>query len=133
MTNFPDSHRDLLDAQVATFATIGGNGLPQLTEVWFLHDDGEVKLSLNDSRLKTRNLKKRSECSLLLLDLENPYRYLEVRGNARLEPDDDYSFARKLGAKYGGADVSEHDKPGDSRVVVTIEPANVYAVDMSGG
>jgi PPOX class probable F420-dependent enzyme len=133
MTNFPDSHRDLLDAQVATFATIGGNGLPQLTEVWFLHDDGELKLSLNDSRLKTRNLQKRPECSVLLLDLQNPYRYLEVRGNARLEPDDEYSFARKLGAKYGGADVSEHDKPGDSRVVVTIEPANVYAVDMSGG
>jgi hypothetical protein len=55
-----------------------------------------------------------------------------VHGNARLEPDDDYSFARKLGAKYG-ADVSAHDKPADARVVVTVEPANVYAVDMSGG
>jgi PPOX class probable F420-dependent enzyme len=133
MTNFPDSHRDLLDAQVATLATIGGNGFPQLTEVWFLHDDGELKTSLNSSRLKTRNLQKRPKCSLFLLDLENPYRYLEVRGNAKLEPDDDYTFARKLGAKYGGADLSEHDNPGDSRLVVTIEPANVYAVDMSGG
>ena len=132
MTNFPDSHRDLLDAQVATLATIGGNGLPQLTEVWFLHDDGELKLSLNNSRLKTRNLTKRPQCSLLLLDLQNPYRYLEVRGNAKLEADDDYAFARKLGAKYD-ADLSVHDNPGDSRVVVTIEPANVYAVDMSGG
>jgi PPOX class probable F420-dependent enzyme len=134
MTNFPDSHRDLLDGQVATLATIGGNGLPQLTEVWFLHDDdGELKISLNDSRLKTRNLQKRPQCSLLLLDLTNPYRYLEVRGNAKIEPDDDYSFARRFGAKYGGADLSEHDGPGESRVVVTIEPPNVYAVDMSGG
>ena len=132
MTNFPDSHRDLLDGQVATLATIGGNGLPQLTEVWFLHEDGELKLSLNDSRLKTRNLQKRRQCSLLLLDLQNPYRYLEVRGNAKVEPDDDYAFAGKLGAKYD-ADLSVHDNPGDSRVVVTIEPANVYAVDMSGG
>jgi PPOX class probable F420-dependent enzyme len=132
MTNFPDSHRDLLDGQVATLATIGGNGLPQLTEVWFLHEDGELKLSLNDSRLKTRNLQKRPQCSLLLLDLTNPYRYLEVRGNAKVEPDDDYAFARKLGAKYD-ADVSVHDNPGDRRVVVTIEPANIYAVDMSGG
>ena len=62
--------------------------------------------------------------------LENPYRYLEVRGRARIEPDDDYTFARKVGEKYG-ADLSEHDGPGDSRVVVTIEPVNVYAVDMS--
>jgi PPOX class probable F420-dependent enzyme len=133
MANFPDSHRDLLDGQVATLATIGGNGLPQLTEVWFLHDDGELKISLNESRLKTRNLRKRPQCSLLLLDLTNPYRYLEVRGNAKIEPDDDYSFARRFGAKYAGADLSEHDGPGESRVVVTIEPANVYAVDMSGG
>jgi PPOX class probable F420-dependent enzyme len=132
MTNFPDSHRDLLDAQVATLATIGGSGLPQLTEVWFLHDDGELKLSLNSSRVKTRNLEKRAQCSLLLLDLQNPYRYLEVRGNAKLEPDDDYAFARKLGAKYD-ADLSVHDNPGETRVIVTIESANVYAVDMSGG
>jgi PPOX class probable F420-dependent enzyme len=132
MTSFPDSHSDLLDAQVSTLATIGGNGLPQLTEVWFLHDEGELKLSLNTSRLKTRNLQKRPQCSLLLLDLQNPYRYLEVRGNARIENDEDYEFARKLGAKYD-ADLSVHDQPGDSRVVVTIEPANVYAVDMSGG
>jgi PPOX class probable F420-dependent enzyme len=131
MTAFPDSHSDLLEGDVATLATIGGDGLPQLTELWFVHDDGELKLSLNTSRLKTRNLVKRPECGLLLLDLGNPYRYLSVRGRARIEPDDDYSFADKLGAKYG-ADLRSRDKPGESRVVVTVEPANVYAVDMSG-
>ena len=80
MTTFPPSHRDLLDAQVATLATIGGDGFPQLTEVWFIHEDGELKLSLNDSRLKTRNLRKQPKSSLMILDLENPYRYLVVRG-----------------------------------------------------
>jgi PPOX class probable F420-dependent enzyme len=132
MTTFPDSHSDLLDGQVASLATVGGDGFPQVTEIWFLHADDELKLSLNTARLKTRNLEKRSKCSLQLLDLENPYRYLVVKGNARIEPDDDYAFAKRLGAKYGGADVSEHDQPGDTRVVVTIEPTSVYAVDMSG-
>ncbi len=132
MTTFPDSHSDLLDAQVASLATIGGDGFPQMTEVWFLHDDGELKLSLNTARLKTRNLEKRPKCSVMLLDLENPYRYLVVRGNARIEPDDDYAFAGKVGAKYS-ADLKVHDQPGEKRVVVTIEPTNVYPVDMSGG
>jgi PPOX class probable F420-dependent enzyme len=132
MTTFPQSHSDLLDAQVASLATIGGDGFPQMTELWFLHDDGELKLSLNTARLKTRNLMKRPQCSLMLLDLENPYRYLVVRGNARIEADDDYALADKLGAKYS-ADVKAHDQPGDKRVVVTIEPTNVYPVDMSGG
>jgi len=133
MTAFPDSHRDLLDAQVATLATIDRDGLPQLTEVWFLHDEGEIRLSLNTSRRKTRNLVVRPECSLLILDLEGPHRYLEVRGRARIEPDDDYVFADKVGAKYGGADLRAHDRAGESRVVVTVEPVKVHAVDMSAG
>jgi PPOX class probable F420-dependent enzyme len=130
MTAFPESHRDLLDAQFATLATLGRDGSPQLTEVWFLHADGELKISLNTSRLKTKNLLRRPECSLFLLDLQNPYRYMDVRGRARIEPDDDYAFARAVGAKYGGADLREHDAPGDSRVVATIEPRNVFSVDM---
>lgn len=132
MTDFPESHRDLLDAQFATLATLGRDGIPQLTEVWFLHEDGELKLSLNTSRLKTRNLRRRPECSLFVLDVANPYRYIDVRGRARLEPDGDYEFARKVGAKYGGADLRDHDAPGDSRVIVTIEPSNIFAVNMGG-
>ncbi|MBV8219919.1 MAG: PPOX class F420-dependent oxidoreductase [Solirubrobacterales bacterium] len=132
MTTFPESHSDLLDAQVATLATIGGDGYPQQSEIWFLYDGGELKLSLNDSRLKTRNLVKRPQCSLMILDVKNPYRYLVVRGNAAIEPDDDYSFADRFGKKYS-ADLRARDQAGESRVVVTIEATNVYAVDMSGG
>src|ERR1700735_4114114 len=130
-TDSPDSHRDLLDARFATLATLGRDGGPQLTEVWFLFEDGKVKTSLNDSRLKTRNLVARPRCSLFILDLANPFRYLDVRGTARVEPDDDSACAARLGPKYGGADVRDHDGPGELRVVVTIEPTNVFAVDMS--
>lgn len=128
-TDFPDTHRDLLDAKFATLATLGKDGGPQLTEVWFLFEDGQAKVSLNDSRLKTRNLLARPQCSLFILDLANPFRYLDVRGTARIEPDDDYAFAERVGAKYG-ADLREHDAPEDGRVVVTIEPTNVFPVDM---
>ena len=130
MTAFPESHADLLDAPFGTLATIDPQGLPQLTEVWFLHDAGELKLWLNTRRAKTRNLRERPACSLLVLDLENPRRYLEVRGRARIEPDPDYAYASKLGAKYG-MDLSAIDGPDESRVVVTIEPEKVYAVDVS--
>ncbi|MFZ0386815.1 MAG: PPOX class F420-dependent oxidoreductase [Solirubrobacteraceae bacterium] len=133
MTTFPESHHDLLDADLATLATIGSSGIPQQTVVWFLYEDGQLKLSLNSSRLKTKNLIKRPNCSLLILDPAVPQRYLEVRGTAALEPDADYTFARRLGAKYGGADLSEHDGPGVSRVIVTIQPTNVYAVDVRIG
>jgi len=132
MTLFPESHQDLLNAQVASLATIGRDGYPQVTEIWFLYDNGELKLSLTTSRLKTRNLRRDPRCALFLLDLANPSRYLAVRGDAKIESDDDYTFAHKLGAKYS-ADLEEYDPPGESRIAVTIEPKNVYAVDMSAG
>ena len=125
MATIPDSHRDLLDLQVATLATIGGDGRPQLTEIWFLADDGEVKLSLNTTRQKVRNLQRDPRCSLLLLDLANPYRYLELRGDAGITPDDDYAFADRVGAKYG-ADLRENDQPGETRVVLTVRPVRVH-------
>ena len=129
MTAFPESHKDLLDAPVAALTTIGSDGYPQSTLLWFLHDAGELRTSLSTARVKTKNLMKRPQMSLLILDYSNPQRYLEVRGNGVLTPDDDYVFANRLGAKYG-ADISAYDGPGVSRVQLTIEPTNIYAVDM---
>jgi PPOX class probable F420-dependent enzyme len=126
MTTIPDSHRDLLDAQVATLATVGSDGRPQLSEIWFLAEDDTVRLSLNTSRRKTRNLQRNPACGLLILDIANPYRYLEIRGDAEIEPDPGYAFADKLGAKYS-ADLRDRDQPGDSRVIVTLRPARVRA------
>jgi Pyridoxamine 5'-phosphate oxidase len=64
MTSFPESRRDLLEAQFASLATLGGDGIPRVTEVWFLLDEGELRLSLNTSRLKTRNLLRGPQWSL---------------------------------------------------------------------
>ena len=126
----PESHRDLLDADVGVFATLDNSGLPQLTVVWFLFEDAELRLSFNSTRAKTHNLRARQECSLVIVDPADPYRYLELRGRARVEPDDDYAFADRLGAKYD-ADMRTYDSPGTTRVVATLEPEKVYAVDES--
>jgi PPOX class probable F420-dependent enzyme len=128
--SIPDSHRDLLEGQVLTLATVGEDGYPQLSEVWFLVEDGQVAISLNTRRQKVKNLQTEPTCTVFLLDLQNPYRYLEIRGTAVVEPDDDRAFAERVGAKYN-SDLREHDAPGDSRVVVRIVPVRVNAVDMS--
>jgi PPOX class probable F420-dependent enzyme len=131
MATIPDSHRDLLDAQVATLATIGPDGRPQVTATWFLAEGDTVRLSLNETRQKTKNMMARSAATLFILDLANPARYLELRGDATIAPDDDYAFASKVGEKYGMPDLSVMDGPGESRKVVTIEPVRINAVDLS--
>jgi PPOX class probable F420-dependent enzyme len=128
----PESHRDLLDSRFATLATVGPDGRPQVSEVWFLAEDDAVRVSLNVTRQKTKNLVANPVISVLLLDLANPLRYLELRGDAEVTPDDDYSFADRLAAKYGeGVDLRQMDAPGQTRVVVTVKPVRVVAVDMS--
>ena len=123
----PQTHKDLLGAQVGVLGTIGASGRPQLSATWFLAEGDIVKISLNTARQKVKNLQADPKASFLIFDPQNPYRYLELRGDAEITPDDDYSFADKLGAKYGGADLRERDKPGDTRVVVTINHVRVVA------
>jgi PPOX class probable F420-dependent enzyme len=130
-TTVPETFRDLLEAQVATFATVGPDGRPQLSAVWFLHDDGELKVSLHATRQKTKNLRHNPAVNLFVLDPQNPMRYLEVRGDAELADDTDYAFAARVGAKYGGADLRQLDGDDQRRVVVTIRPTRVVAIDLN--
>ncbi len=133
MPLIPETHRDLLDANVATLATISPDGRPQLTEVWFLRNDEDeerpVAISLATARQKTKNLRKDPKCTLFVLDLAVPQRYLEIRGDAEIEPDDDYEFASRIGDKYG-ANLRAFDPPGVTRVVVKLRAERVNAVDM---
>ncbi len=131
-TAIPPTHRDLLDADIAILATVGADGRPQLSAVWFLADGEKIRISLNTSRQKVRNLRANPVVTLFILDRAAPTRYLEVRGDAELADDPGYAVADEVGKKYG-ADLRTFDGPGQQRVVVTIHPVRVNAVDMTGG
>jgi PPOX class probable F420-dependent enzyme len=126
MTEFPDSHKDLLDAQVGILSTVGDTGIPHTTAIWFFYDDqdGLLKTWLSDARQKMRNLRKRPECSFLILDTENPQRYLAVRGRAELEPDPDLAVGDRMGKKYG-VDARRLLREGETRYAVAFRPRNV--------
>jgi len=126
----PESHRDLLQARFATLATIAPDGRPQLTEVWFIADGETVQVSLNTARQKVANLQKVPYVTMLILDLANPLRYVEIRADAELRPDDEYECAGRVGAKYG-ADLRAFDGPGETRIQLTLRPTRVVAVDLS--
>ncbi len=128
----PDSHRDLLESATAVLATNGPDGRPQLSAVWFLADDGVIRLSLHTSRQKVKNLRAHPAVNLFIHDPAAPTRYLEIRGDAVLTEDADYSFAARVGDKYH-ANLRDFDGPTGGRVVVTIAPTRVNAVDILAG
>lgn len=124
----PQSHRDLLLAHTAILATNGRDGLPQVTAVAFHHDAARdlVQISLNDTRQKTKNLRRDPRATLFILDPDNPYRTLEIRATVELEPDPDFAFAALAGARYG-QDFHRHDLPGETRSIVTLHPVRINA------
>ena|SRR6478735_7691107 len=130
MPSIPESHRYLLDSRVATLATVGPDGRPQQTVVWFVADGDTLKLSLNTARQKTKNLFANPVVDLLILDVDNTQRYLEVRGDATIELDTDYVFADAFIQPKYGLDARIIDQPGEERTVVTINPVRIHAVDM---
>ena len=125
MAEIPASHRDLLEkCQVVVLATIGPDNFPQVTATWFFVDDGVIKMSLNNTRQKVKNLQRRPECSLLFIDPDTPYRTLEIRARADVNPDSDFVVTDAFSEKYG-ADVRSFDPPGQYRVAVTFAPVKV--------
>lgn len=126
MTSFPDSHKDLLDASVGQLATVGRDGYPQVTSIWFIFDEGAIKISLNATRVKTKNVMRDPKVSLLIADPQNPYRYLTLRADAEVAPDTDGVTVAKVNAKYH-ANVLDNDRAGEERITVTLKPVRVFA------
>jgi PPOX class probable F420-dependent enzyme len=86
--------------------------------------DGEfLKFSRTKTRQKLRNVGRDGRIAVSMQDPENPYRYLEVRGEVdRVEDDQDNAFINAMAKKYLDEDVYPWHQPGDERVVVYVRP-----------
>ena len=124
--DYPDSHKDLLDAKgFAHMATIGPEGEPHSSPVWYDWTGSEVLISHTDGRQKYRNVRQEPRVALSILDPENPYRYLEIRGSVVIEPDPEKTLIHKLAKKYLGKDRYPYDGPNDHRVIFRIIPTRI--------
>lgn len=123
-SSIPESHADLLTKPaLAHVATIGPEGEPQSNPVWFDARDGALLFSQTTTRQKVRNLERDPRIALSIVDPDNPYRYLEIRGRVeRIDPDPDNAFINAMAKKYLGQDVYPWHRPEDQRVVVVVRP-----------
>jgi len=123
--SIPVSHLDLVQAQgVGVLSTVGADGLPQSTAIWFLLDNDVLRTSLDTSRQKYRNLVRHPHATLFILDPTNPYRTLEVRADSSFGDDVDKSFFERIVRHYG-QDPATFPASGDNRVVLTLTPRRV--------
>ncbi len=81
-------------------------------------------MSINTTRQKAKNLERDPSCSAFFMDPDNPYRTVEIRGQVDIEPDADYAFADKVGARYG-ASLRKMDSEGETRMIFTLKSDKV--------
>ncbi len=126
-----DQYRDLLTEKkpLAALATVMPDGSPQLTPVWFDYDGQRLRVNTAKGRVKARNMHEGSRVALMIVDPENPYRYVQVRGRVAVATEngaDDHINA--LTRKYLGQDKYPYRQPGEVRVRYEIEPLSVQGM-----
>ena len=77
----PEKYKDLFQKRAfASLGTLMPDGRPQVTPVWCDFDGEHVIFNSARGRQKDRNVRRDPRVSMAIIDPENPYRYLEIRG-----------------------------------------------------
>ncbi len=132
----PDSHKDLLERPVVVaLATVMPDGQPQVNCVWCDYDGEHIRLFTLYGFQKEKNMRERRMATILAVDPDNPYRYLEVRGTVEeMSEDGAEQLADQLTQKYMGKPsyfgyVESAEKKGKLRLVACkIRPTRVVTV-----
>lgn len=129
-TNIPEKFRDLFAKRAfANLATLMPDGQPQVSPVWIDFDGRHVVFNTARDRQKDRNLRRDPRVSLSILDPENPYRYLEIRGRvAEVTEDGADGHIDRLAKKYLDLDTYPYRQPGEVRVIFKIAPEHVAGI-----
>ncbi|HZR65281.1 MAG TPA: PPOX class F420-dependent oxidoreductase [Terriglobales bacterium] len=122
--SIPDKYRDLFTKRAfASLGTIMTDGSPQVTPVWVDLEGDQVIVNTAKGRQKDKNMRRDPRVALAIIDPDNPYRYLEIRGRiAEITEDGADAHIDKMAKKYLGADKYPYRQPGEVRVMFKIKP-----------
>lgn len=132
----PDTHLDLLTQPLhIPLITLMPDGTPQASIVWRMWEAPHILISSPKTSQKTRNVKRDSRVTMLMVDPGNSYRYLEIRGLVQQVQDDiDCAFLERITQfylhkpYYGGAEPLEN-KGKEEHVIFQIALQKVNVID----
>ena len=131
MATIPEKYLDLLQQKkaFASLATVMPDGSPQVTPVWFDYKDGVIRVNTAKGRVKARNMKEGAAVALSIMDPDEPYRYVQVRGRVkRVTENGADDHIDSLAKKYLGKDKYPFRRPGETRLIYEIEPTATQAM-----
>jgi PPOX class probable F420-dependent enzyme len=121
----PSQFLDLFQKKAfGNLATLMPDGTPQVTPVWVDYDGSRVILNSARGRRKDKNMKKGASVAIAIMDPDNAYRYLEVRGRVvEVTEQGADEHIDRMAKKYLGQDKYPFRQPGEVRVIYKVEPS----------
>jgi PPOX class probable F420-dependent enzyme len=122
----PSQFLDLFQKKAfASLATVMPDGTPQVTPVWVDYDGGHVIVNSARGRRKDKNMKVGASVALAIMDPDNPYRHLQVRGRvSEVTEQGADAHIDRMAKKYLGQDKYPFRQPGEVRVIYKITPTS---------
>ena len=131
MAAIPDGFMDLITTKkaLANIATVMSDGSPQVTPVWFDYKDGKLRVNTAKGRVKARTMTEGAKVALSIVDPDNDYRYIQVRGTVtKVTEEGADAHIDALAKKYLGQDKYPFAQPGEVRVMFEIEPTSTQVM-----
>jgi PPOX class probable F420-dependent enzyme len=123
-------HALLSGTPIAFMTTMRPDGRMSTNPVGMLFDGEHVRISTTADRKKVRNLQADDRITVCVVQPGNLNRYVEIRGRAVLETDDDRSFIDAIAQRYMGVDRYPFDKEWQQRITITVIPEAISAPDI---
>ncbi len=110
---------------IANVATVDSNGRPQVTPVWIDLDGDDLVFNTAKGRVKTANLEKNPHVAVSIVDPDNAYNVVVVRGTVEGTEEGADAHIDSLAKKYLGVDTYPMRQPGEVRVKYRIHADKV--------
>ncbi|HET7208879.1 MAG TPA: PPOX class F420-dependent oxidoreductase [Terriglobales bacterium] len=120
----PEKYRDLFNKRAfASLTTLMPDGSPQTTPVWCDVDGDHIIFNSAKGRQKDKNVRRDPRVAMAIVDPDNPYRYLEIRGKVvEITEEGADAHINKMAKKYLGQDKYPYRQPGEVRVMYKVRP-----------
>ena len=120
--SFPEKYLDLFQKKsFGSLTTLMPDGSPQTTPVWVDYQNGDIWVNSALGRQKDKNVRRDPRVAVAIIDADNPYRYVEVRGKVReITQSGADEHINAMAKKYLGQDIYPFRQSGEERVLYKI-------------
>jgi PPOX class probable F420-dependent enzyme len=117
----------LQDKNFAFLSTLMSDGSPQVTPTWIDVEDDVVLINTAEGRIKHKNISKDPRVAISIVDRNNPYNMVTIRGKVIEQTNQDADeHIDKLAKKYLGVDRYPGRSPNEKRIILKVKPETIF-------